>query len=263
MIVSHFPGGGSVGNKPIYEEIMYSGSMAYVDDGGDNWRIKFLTSGEFTLKKAMTVDIFAVGGGGNGADWNRRESGEAGGGGGGGGYTNTIMSRELEAGKTYVVTIGAANGTSSLVEKGGETICEAAGGKSASAQNGGNGGSGGGPAGWGAKVSQPASDGNSASDITTSTTVRCKGGIGQGTTTREFGEDTGDLYAGGGAGAMLYALGVGGEGGGGNAAYDSTHATNGGENTGGGGGGTYNSMGTPGQGGSGIVIIRNHRVSIT
>ena len=67
-------------------------------------------------------------------------------------------------------------------------------------------------------------------------------GTGQGTTTKEFGEDTGQLYSTGGS----KAVGVG-----------TSLGKNGSRNTGDGGGGGGNSSG--GYGGSGIVIIRNHR----
>ena len=82
-------------------------------------------------------------------------------------------------------------------------------------------------------------------------------GIGQGTTTREFGESTGDLYSGGGSGAergnttTIIAGGSGGGGTGGNGGAGTA-------NTGGGGGGSTAQSGG-GAGGSGIVIIRNHR----
>ena len=68
-------------------------------------------------------------------------------------------------------------------------------------------------------------------------------GQGQGTTTREFGESTGDLYASGGY-------------------YNANNGTNGegngADNTGNGAGGTNNNNKST-VGGSGIVVIRNHR----
>ena len=87
-------------------------------------------------------------------------------------------------------------------------------------------------------------------------------GKGQGTTTREFGESTGTLYAGGGgAGGNGSAQAKGGSGGGGNGAYSGTNAqpTSGEANTGGGGGGMYYGLTNVGKGGSGIAVIRNHR----
>lgn len=82
-----------------------------------------------------------------------------------------------------------------------------------------------------------------------------KGGTGQGTTTREFGESTGNLYAGGGGGGYDGGAGIGGAGGGGNGGDE--NATPGQENSGGGGGGNDSEPGA--NGGSGIVIIRNAR----
>ena len=44
----------------------YTGTYETVDDGDGNWRIKFLTSGIFTLlkPKQLLIDVFCVGGGG-------------------------------------------------------------------------------------------------------------------------------------------------------------------------------------------------------
>ena len=88
------------------------------------------------------------------------------------------------------------------------------------------------PAGDGGSDGNDGGDGLSSSN---SSGYLGKGGKGQGTTTREFGEATGTLYAGGGAGKN------GGGGGG----------TNAGDGSGG-------SQAYP-AGGSGIVVIRNHR----
>ena len=98
----------------------------------------------------------------------------------------------------------------------------------------------------------------------------CTAGSGQGTTTREFGDATGDLYAGGGSGGQWMYLNwpnpiAGGAGGGGAGGGKNSAAKSGTPNTGGGGGGgtpTYSTTGisnSGGNGGSGIVIIRNHQ----
>lgn len=83
-----------------------------------------------------------------------------------------------------------------------------------------------------------------------------QGGAGQGTTTREFGESTGQIYAGGGGGSG----GKAGDdtAGAGQGSYSAT-LSNGEANTGGGGGGVNYSAGGFSSGGSGIVILRNHR----
>ena len=93
------------------------------------------------------------------------------------------------------------------------------------------------------------------------------GGVGQGTTTRAFGESEGTLYAGGGggghngAGGEFTAGGVGGSGGGGNGGcrnYLTINAfsTPGAVNTGGGGGGAAGGGVKGSDGGSGVAIIR-------
>jgi hypothetical protein len=290
MIISHFPGGG--GDKPFNEIFQYSGNATFIDDGDGNWRVKFLTSGTLTVSKNVFVDIFAVGGGGNGGKgqagyYTTAGANHASGGGGGGGYTKTERNKKLEQGKSYSVTVGSACGTSSLTDIDGVILCEAAGGKSATggeydlAKNGGNGGSGGCP---GAvyhngsyESALPGSDGGDGTDVVVSDVTYGTGGKGQGKTTREFEEETGDLYSGGGGSGGVYhssskANVAGAEGGGGAGASKTAAAQDGGENTGGGGGGgvhyntsygssgdTYHTAG--GKGGSGIVIIRNFRVA--
>lgn len=239
----------------------YSSSNQPIDDGDGNWRIKFLQSGTLTVAEDVHVDIFAVGGGGNGATVTY--SSDSGRGGGGGGYTKTVRNIKLEKDKTYTVAIGAAQGESSFSGADGTVYCNAAGGKSATSYSGANGGSGGGPGALQTTIGRPGSNGSNG----TNTSSTYTGGIGQGTTTREFGEEDGDLYAGGGGGggaaSQYYVEFVpGGEGGGGNGGTSREIATNGGENTGGGGGGGAASTGygNGGTGGSGIVIIRNARV---
>lgn len=207
-----------------------------IDDGDGNWRIKILTSQTVTVADPGEIDVFCVGGGGGGA-------GQAGGGGGGGGYTTTALGVVLEPG-AYNITIGAGGaGTSSsnqVANTGGETTAfgvSAEGGKGGSSTScspsrvGGAGGSGGGGGGG-----SDSNGGNGGEDGGNGTSASGSGGTGQGTTTREFGEDAGDLYAGGGGGKGAA------NGAGGSAA-----------NTGGGG------KGQGGSGYSGIVIIRNKR----
>lgn len=235
------------------------------DDGG-NWRIKFLTSGVFTPLKDMTIDAFLVGGGGGGADSSSFGSGNAG---GAGGYTKTEKQITLTKDTEYSIVIGSGglgnNYYQSRSTKGGDTSAfgvTAAGGNSKIPNTnywyGVDGGSG-----SGALNAVGGSDGGNGGSYGSYT-----GGTGQGTTTREFGESTGDLYAGGGAGSPKTSGMVisGGEGGGGSGTYykENTELRDGAENTGGGGGGVY-TPGAPdsarygGNGGSGIVIIRNFR----
>lgn len=218
-------GGGSSISAPIIGKDFNwtggDGTYQVLDDGGGNWRIKFLSSGTFTPLRDMVIDVFLVGAGGGGA-----------GAGAGAGYTNTTKSVVLAAGTSYSIEIGSGGtpGESySSGTAGGNTSAFSAtanggfGGGGTLSPSGGNGGSGG-----GAKDANGGIDGangSSAGDY--------KGGTGQGTTTREFGESTGDLYASGGSGV-------------------SSGAAAGADNTG--DGGDYKKAG-----GSGIVIIRKHK----
>lgn len=216
------------------------GTYQVLDDGDKNWRIKFLSSGTFTPLKDMVIDAFLVGAGGGGYKAIFYGNG------GGGGYTKTVKSIILTANTAYSIVIGA--GGSAYVDKdhhgtsGGDTSAfseTAAGGKAGTSGKGGNGGSGGGSYNSSNEVGYAGgSDGSNGGGT--------DGGTGQGTTTREFGEADGDLYAGGGGGHYSGSLGVGGAGGGGNAKESGV------ANTGGG-------AGSGGEGGSGIVIIRKHK----
>ena len=195
----------------------YTGTYEYIDDGGGNWRIKFLTSGVLTWPKDMLVDVFLVGAGGGGKS-------DSVSGGGGSGYTKTVKSVAIAKNAKYTIEIGVSGESIN----GGNTSAfgvTAEGGKKGGSTfgNGGNGGSGGG--GFNAAGGIDGANG--------STNSLYRGGTGQGTTTREFGESTGDLYASGGSGV-------------------SGGATAGADNTGDGGDNGK-------AGGSGIVVIRKHK----
>ena len=264
---------------------------AYVkitDEGDGNWFIKFLQSGTFKMIDPATynLDIFLVGGGGAGA-WNYGFAS----GGGGGGYVNNFTytaakNTEYAAvigagGQSVAGSVGGTGGTTSIFGT------SAAGGKGGGYDNGcnyghgsgGDGGSGGGTGGWnmgnwgmnggtnGGNGSQSAGDG-------------CKGiaGKGAGVSTIPWGnEEKYGRYAGGGGGGAsknVYnsmQVGKGGAGGGGNGGMSDNNdlsggysATSGAANTGGGGGGAgFGSSKwkySGGNGGSGIIIIRNHQV---
>jgi len=245
--------------KPAFT---YSGTYSLLQDSTYQWRLKFLTSGTVRFTHlgcfASGIDLFAVGGGGGG--------GYQAGGGGGGGYTKTETGKSIAANTDYVVTVGAggaaATSNAETAGRGGTSsfgsLISADGGyggmsyNSSPKRKGGDGGSGGGGGGttdgWA---------GSGGSDGGNGGTNYGPGGTGQGTTTREFGNGT--LYSGGGAGAASTdnggSNGSPGDGGGGAA------NTDGGTNTGGGGGGSAHQIETRvgGDGGSGIVIIRNKR----
>ena len=200
------------------------GTCLVIDDDGVNWRIKFLSSGVFTPLKDMTIDAFLVGAGGGGSIA-----------GAGGGYTNTSRLITLLANTEYHITIGTGGTAGSLTANGGTggntsafeiTANGGNGGKHLLAGgDGGNGGSGGGNNGG--------TGGTDGSDGKRNSSNSGSAGKGQGTTTREFEENTGTLYSSGGDGI-------------------SDGAAAGADNTG--DGGDYRKAG-----GSGIVIIRKHK----
>lgn len=225
--------------------------------------IELLSSGEFKSLDDNSIDIFCVGGGGGGGN----RSGTSGSSGGGGGYTATRLNNKITANTRIDVTIGngGANGSNGGTTSFGD-ILSANGGKggrtNSTTANGGSAGGDGGTYTGG----KGGSDGASTS-----------AGSGQGTTTREFGEATGKLYAGGGGGGcnstdiadydVNGGAGSGGKGGGGNGGNYKYPAGAGMANTGGGGGGGQgtNSAKHPngGSGGSGIVCIRKAKPQST
>ena len=220
----------------VEEKFTYTGNCEIIDDGDGKWRIKFLTSGKFIINEDIEIDAFLVGGGGGGNGMTDQYNVWTGPG-GGGGYTKTIKNISIVANDEYDIVVGAGgNGTLDvLAGTGGTTTAfneSALGGNGAYNKRGGKGGSG----------------GSSASPINSTTRYggtdggngesydKYAGGAGQGTTTREFGENTGSLYASGGN--AISASGNSGE-----------------KNTGNGGSGSRNKVG--GNGGSGVVVIRN------
>lgn len=234
----------------------YTGTYEYIDDGGGNWRIKFLTSGVFTPLKKMTIDAFYVGGGAAGCFDSKGAQGGA------GGYTLTVKGIELSANTEYQVVVGAGGTFVYRTSSQGGSIGNGGGISSAfgSSANGGeaniyvlrlevgNGGCGGAYTNTTGTKVPGGSDGSDGGN----------GSKGQGTTTREFGESDGDLYSGGGAAYYNSTYNASnGEGGGGK--Y--VNGPQAGEtNKGGGGCGTGTAAaGGSASGGSGIVIIRKHK----
>lgn len=265
-------------------DFSYTGDYTERDDSV----VELRSSGSFTLNEDTVVDIFCVGGGGKGGDSTVKYRG---GGGGGGGYTKTIRSLSLKAHTPYSVVIGAGSTQSSPVPNseplvhGGttkfETFIEAIGGVSAVSSgwkgnvNGAAGGSGGGAGVYSQSTGgQGGSDGgNGENGMSYAAGETAIGGVGQGTTTREFGESNGKIYAGGGGGgrhmdSSTPIISPGGFGGGGAGGFCNDNGnvkqapTAGEPNTGGGGGGTaragsFSSWGgPPANGGSGICCIR-------
>lgn len=239
----------------------YTGSHEKIDDGSGNWRIKFKSSGtlKFTNlgKWDGKLDVFCVGGGcaGSSGSWNDASYnyGKA----GSGGYTKTQKSVQVTANTAYSIVIGA--GGQRHFASGGST---SAFGVTAGGGTKLGGGSGGGAYGNGAVNNGGSNGGNGDPQNAANIGIDhwSSPGKGQGTTTREFGESTGTLYAGGGgAGGNGSAQAKGGSGGGGNGAWNGNQPTSGAANTGGGGGGMYYGLTNVGKGGSGIAVIRNHR----
>lgn len=228
--------------------------------------IELLSSGEFKSLDDNNIDIFCVGGGAGGGN----RSNASGSSGGGGGYTATRLNNKITANTRIDVTVGNGGANGSTGSNGGTTsfgdILSANGGKggrtnTTTADGGSAGGEGGTYTGG-----KGGSDGASTS-----------AGSGQGTTTREFGESTGKLYAAGGGGGcnstniadydVNGGAGSGGKGGGGNGGNYKYPAGAGMTNTGSGGGGGQgtNSASHPngGSGGSGIVCIRKSKPQST
>lgn len=241
-------GGSGFGGLPRYS---FTGNSTLVDEGDGNWTLRFLSSGTLTLYGSYTFNLFLLGGGGSGSStW----SASYGAGGGGAGYTVTVLNVGADKG-TYAITVGAGGQSGG---GGGSTSAfgfSAHGGYAGSygtTTNGGNGGSGG-----GAYLCKGGSNGTNGSNYVFEGGT-LYGGTGQGSTTREFGESTGTLYAyGGDGGGNRTANGTAGLG------ADDTHAaTSGADNSGSGGGGRYvGTYETPGAGGSGIVVMRNRRAA--
>ena len=225
----------SGGGTPAFQLPEFTGNNAISGDETQG-RIELYESGTLTLYPGV-YDFFLVGGGGTGNT-----------GGGGGGYTQTYKSLQVSSSIRADVIVGSASGTTSVNHSNlTPSSLEVNGSKTPNTFFGGDGGSGGG--GYGGHSG--GSDGGNGQGDTYA------GGTGQGTTTRAFGEDGGTLYAGGGGGGSggNSSNGYGGAGGGGRGGGTSSSGVSGTTNTGGGGGGDYQAR-IPGQGGSGIIIVR-------
>ena len=241
-----------------------------------DWKIRFLKVGTVELNITKLngakdgIDVFCVGGGGNGGtgtvyaeQYDQTVSMNLGGGGGAGGFTSTGRGISVEE-TTYAIIVGGSCETTKAFD-----VTADGGGSGGSpwtatyndgtaegpfryfvGGDGGNGGSGGG-AGSDYTQTSGGTDGNNGGgsahnsdfynlSLKTGRYGQGQRSLGKGTTTREFGEANGKLYASGGNGGLP------------NAAGQSAAA-----NTGNGGGGGSSAGG--GAGGSGIVIIRNKR----
>ena len=237
LIYSYSCANTSGGEEPY--NFTYTGNCTIIDDGNDNWRVKFLTSGTFTPNISTNIDVFLVGGGGGGSGGGANKAG------GGGGYTLTKKGVDIITNTSYTITIGSGGYGGTGYDAGGNggptsAFSYTANGGSHGYGGGGSGGSGGGGGGEGSAGGGRGgvNGGNGSAGY-----HYYPGGSGQGTTTREFGESSGTLYSSGGSGGP---------------GYTSSNGASGGNNTGNGAGGSGEG-GTGGTGGSGIVVIRNAR----
>lgn len=277
-------------------QFTYSGQYQTLTDGDLGWKIRFKSSGNFKLidPETITIDVFLVGGGGGGGTGYIVDAA----GGGGGGYTKTIKKISLKSNVNYEILIaeggkggvkkndqysqnnGKPGGLSSFNKN---TVNGGEPGKSM--EYGGAGGSGGASAYCTGRANDsPGFDGG-----TDGGNGGHSGGRGQGTTTKEFGESAGQPYAGGGGSGGSAAKNIanpaprggkggvfsGGDGGNGYSYEDiqghgiltfgdnSSPPNYGGGGGGGGGGSAWNypsgGVNQGGNGGSGVVIIRNSR----
>ena len=254
----------------------YTGTYNVREDGV----VELLTSGTIVFLEPKVIDVFMVGGGGGGSG-STLDAGQ-GFGGGGGGYTRTNKRVAVQANTEYPVTVGsggtpgAAGGASAFnayTVNGGKNGAIISG--ATTRYFGGSGGSGGG--GGVSSNSDYGAGGYDGSNGETGYPTTNQSGPGQLFTTREFGENSGKLYAGGGGGGRYMAaqspvVSMGGNGGGGSGGWSGSRASGltqaaaaGVANTGGGGGGgviAYNpqvaaTAGEGASGGSGIVCFRD------
>lgn len=261
------------GGKPKLK-FTYTGDYVVRKDGV----VELLTSGTLMFIDPAVIDVFMVGGGGKGGRCVTTLSPAyyTACGGGGGGYTRTIKRLTVQG--SYEINIGAGSITANV--DGGSTAWGSAytvaGGKRSSelpsapvtAGKGSQGGSGGG--GGVISNSDYGTGGSDGNDGEQGYQGYIAGGTGQGSTTREFGEAAGKLYAGGGGGGRYMSsqtpiVSMGGPGGGGAGGWAGSTSNQlqapsaGGANTGGGGGGAaanYSGGMQGGAGGSGIVCFR-------
>ena len=216
-------------------DLSYSGTMSIIDDGNGHWRAKFLTSGMLTTTNAVRIDSFIVGGGQGGGCWNSTNGGA----GGAGGFTRTDLNYEIAA-STYEIVVGdgGSGSTNFFITAGGASSAFGKSVNAATVQNatygGGNGGSGGCGSDTKASRSGGTNGGNGAAG------GQYAGGIGQGSTTKEFAEVAGTLYSSGGSFVMNVQTGA-------------SKSANPGD------GGNAGMGGNGGAGGSGIVVIRDAR----
>lgn len=221
----------------------YTYQQSVADDGTVNWELALLSGTNATLKFSRVVDyvdVFLVGGGKAGG---ARSSQTAGTGGKGGSRVTKSGANKVNvfAGTDYAFTVGDSDGSTSIF------------GFTASSGGGSNGG-------IGAKISEDraASAGDDGAYAFGSSTSLLYSGRKYGPGGGGGGYYEGNFNAAGKAGGST------GGGHGGDRNHQSKASASGSANTGGGGGGagthvSYGEFYPAGDGGSGIIIIRNAR----
>lgn len=248
--------------------------------------IDYIDNYAVTVPSTVIADILVVGGGGAGANPGNASNSQGGAGGGGAGGMIEAQSVYLEAG-SYDIIVGrggispetqgkGGSGKPSKILLSGSTKYEAFGGggggiKSAgesggsggggSKADGGSGTSGQGFSGGDGEHNRAGGGGGGAGGAGYPTSGLNKGGAGgEGKTSIITGAEIYYAAGGGGGSRAGTAAAAGGSEIGGDGGYNDKGATSGKKNTGsGGGGGSYNFR-VGGDGGSGIVIIRIHKV---
>lgn len=238
-------------------EFTYTGTYEIVDDSGKkltgntgDWNIRFLTTGNLRFTKlygaANGIDVFVLGGGGDGGEGAVKMVSTwaycSGGGGGGGGQRSTAFKVQVNTTEPYEIVVGGSNGSSSAFGTSASGGGKGGSANSGSGGEGGTGGSNGGKGGYNANAGTNGEDGTYAFIGSSGYKYGAGGGGGRGNN---------------GETGVTGPVNRGGADGGGDS------ATNGDPNSGGGGGGEnqtaqYTHSGI-GKGGSGIVIIRNKR----
>ncbi len=246
--------------QPICQD---SGLCSFSGNISGNWQLRITGSTIVRFRSQEQVDIFVVGGGGAGSSGSN-------GSGGCSGFTSTVRGQTVKGDYNVIIGVGGNGNSASGSTTSFANLAAAGGGgggQFSARCRGGSGGGGGGGGSYGGRAGSDGSDGGPGGTYCSDYTCENKrydgAGYGQGSTTRAFGESTGELFAGAGGGAGgndgNNSAG-GGDGGGGSAGWDRNwDGMNGKANTGGGGGGCAYGGCPAGLGGSGVALVRNKR----
>ena len=247
--------------SPVYDQASIKQATAAI---GGTLNVTITGTQNYTIPGGFSMmDLFGIGAGGSGYQaYNGSGSIRCSGDGGGSGYTHTVKNIPISEGQVLACVVGSggisSNGGGTSVSRSGVTLLSAAGGGKSGGGLGGNGGSGGGGGTRELSSENYGSPGSGGQNGNNGSSGYVKGGKGQGTTTRAFGEASGTLYGdGGGAGGAYGTAGaVGGSGLGGRGGERGNPGMNGTPNTGSGGGGAGASGGSGGAGGRGGILLR-------